>query len=215
MTPSLRWVFLLALVGCAASIPSPLVDDACVLLCHPGVRSSPEGVCELRGAQSGSVLDLARITISRCLKLCDHQLPSSVRVSCSALRLFLGACRGCRCPSTLHVMRTDEKIPSLVDELAMEVVSSSPLGAIVITVLHEALFREDAGSADGYDLIADDYESGGRLAHHADNEKPKRPNVEQPPMDIDGHDVVRLLQNDQTDSEVSDYEEDQADWALW
>ncbi|XP_014473581.1 PREDICTED: uncharacterized protein LOC106743869 [Dinoponera quadriceps] len=216
MTPPLRWVFLLALVGCAASIP--LVDDACVLLCHPRARSSPEGVCELRGAQSGSVLDLARIIVSHCLKLCDRQLQSSVRDSCFALRSFFGAYRGCRCRST-PVMPTNVKIRSLVNELAEDVAFSSPLGELVISALHAALLREDA-DAEGYDLIVDDRESGGRLAHDAENEKPRRHVLEQPPVDNGyGHGRVRPQGGDRTDntaaSDSLDEDDDNVDWELW
>lgn len=215
MTPPLRWVFLLVLVGCAASIPLPLANDACVLLCHPRARSSLEGVCELRGAQSGSVLDLARIIVSRCLKLCDHQQPSSARVSCFALRSFLGARRGCHCPST-HVMRTDASIPSLVDELAEDVVSFS-FGGVVISALYAPLLREDV-DAEGYGLIVDDYEFGSRLAHDAENEKPKkRHDVEQPSTGINGHGTI-LLQGEQTDGNAgSDSFEgdDDVDWEQW
>ncbi|XP_032682451.1 uncharacterized protein LOC116849423 [Odontomachus brunneus] len=214
MTPPLRWVFLFVLVGCATSIPLPFVNDACVLLCHPRARSSPEGVCELRGAQSGSVLDLARIIVSRCLKLCDHQQPSSARVSCFALRSFLGTRRGCHCPST-HVMRTNARIPSLVDELAEDVVSLS-FGEIVISALHAALLREDV-DAEGHDLIVDDYESGSRLAHDAENEKSKQHDVEQPPTGNNGHGTI-LLQGEQTDSNAgsdSFVGDDDVDWEKW
>lgn len=214
MTPLLRWVFLLVLVGCAASIPSALVDDACVLLCHPRTRSSPEGVCELRRAQSGSVLDLARIIVSRCLKLCNHRQPSYARVSCFALRSFLGVRRGCHCPST-RFMRTSARIPSLVDELAEDVVFSS-LGGVVISALHAALLREDADT-EGYDLVVDYYGSGSRLAQDAEDEGPKRHDVEQPPMGINGHGTV-LLQNERTDSNaLSGFSEgeDDINWKQW
>ncbi|EFN79404.1 uncharacterized protein LOC105187831 [Harpegnathos saltator] len=218
MTPPLRWVFLLALVGCAASVPSPPVDDACVLLCHPRARSSPEGVCELRAAQSGSVLDQARIIVSRCLKLCDHRLPSSVRVSCSTLRSFLGAFRGCRCSSS-RVMRSNARVSSLVDELAEEIVSSSPLGEIVIFVLHAALSREDAG-AEGNGPIVDDYEAASRPIRDAEDEKPRRYDAEQPAVDVDRHDggTVRL-QADQTQdtnaASSSSEDDDSVDWGTW
>lgn len=216
MTPSLRWVFLLALVGCAASIPSRFVDDACVLLCHPRTRSSPEGVCELRGVQSGSVLDQARIIVSRCLKLCDRQLTSSVRASCFALTSFLAAHRECRCSST-DAMRTNVNIPSLVDELAEEVVSSSPLGKIVISALHTALLHKDVEPADGYDLIADHHESGS-LAHGTETKNTKQHDVEQPPINVNSNYTARLMEDDQSDTTAASGnsdEDDNVDWEMW
>lgn len=210
MTPPLRWVFLLALVGrYAASVPTPVTVDACVSLCHPAARPSPEGVCELRAAQS--VLDQARVIVSRCLNLCDRQPPefSAVRVSCHALRSLLGDLRGCRCPSTDATMSICASVvpASLVNELAVDVVtaiSPSALGGRVICALREALAL-DLG-AEGIGLAA------GCTPDRPpeDAVKPDR-REERPPADRDDH---RSLDGDQKTTTASS-EETTIDWDEW
>lgn len=223
MTPPFQWVCLLALVGCAVSAPAPFAGDACALLCHPVPRSFPEGVCEFRRIQSGSVLDQARIIVCRCLKLCDHQQSFTEGFSCHALISLLGSqlgSRECRCSS--YPISTNAEISSLVNKLAEDVVlaisSSSPsLKERLIRALQATLL--DYAQLENVDVeavsLVDDSRSD-RLAHEAEDVKLDRDDIEQHPMDIDDE-GAELPEDDRKDtSSPSDSSEESAvDWEQW
>ncbi|XP_011872119.1 PREDICTED: uncharacterized protein LOC105564400 [Vollenhovia emeryi] len=160
MTPTFRWVFLLAMVGRAASVPRPLVVDACALLCNPGAETEsererdpnlfpryPKVNCKL---QSGSDEHQSWIIASHCLKLCSYDLSISSEVNCFALRSSLGASLGCYCealtPLSPNTMRLHEswRLDFLVKQLAEDIVTNilnSPLDTIILCELHEELFK--------------------------------------------------------------------------
>ncbi|KAL6263359.1 hypothetical protein P5V15_006154 [Pogonomyrmex californicus] len=162
MTPTFRWVFLLALVGRAASVPRPLVVDACALLCNPGAETESERArdpelfprypkvnCRL---QSESDEHQAWVLASHCLKLCGVELSIPSEVNCFAMRSSLQANLGCYCdaltPLSPNTMRLHEswRLNFLVKEIAadiLEVILSSPLDTIILCELHEELFKNN------------------------------------------------------------------------
>lgn len=161
MTPTFCWVFLLALVGRAASIPQPLIVDACALLCNPGAETESEQArdpvlyprypkvdCKL---QSDSEDDQAWVISSECTKLCNRELTTTLEVNCFALRSSLGAHLGCYCealtPLSPNTMRLHEswRLNYLVKELArdiLHVITNSPLDKIILCELHRELFKD-------------------------------------------------------------------------
>ncbi|XP_011263221.1 uncharacterized protein LOC105255577 [Camponotus floridanus] len=161
MTPTFCWVFLLALVGRAASVPQPLVVDACALLCNPGAETESEQArdpvlyprypkvdCKL---QSDSEDDQAWVISSQCMKLCNRELTTTLEVNCFALRSSLGAHLGCFCealtPLSPNTMRLHEswRLNYLVKELAndiLNVITDSPLDKIILCELHREFFKD-------------------------------------------------------------------------
>lgn len=159
MTPTFCWVFLLALVGRAASMPQPLVVDACALICNPGAETEsererdpklypryPKVNCKL---QSDSEEHQAWVIASHCLKLCNRELTFASEANCFALRSSLGANLGCYCeaftPLSPNTMRLYEswRLNFLVKELAndiLNVIANSPLDKIILCNIHEELF---------------------------------------------------------------------------
>ncbi|EZA52346.1 hypothetical protein DMN91_006692 [Ooceraea biroi] len=162
MTPLFCWVFLLALVGRAASLPAPLVNDACALVCNPGAETEgererrerdpnqypryPKGVCKL---QSKSDHDQAKVLVSHCLKLCANDLSEASELNCFVLRSSIESELGCYCPALVplspNTMRLHEnwRITHLVNELAKDLVSNifnSPIEQGVICELHQETF---------------------------------------------------------------------------
>ncbi|XP_070150474.1 uncharacterized protein [Polyergus mexicanus] len=159
MTPTFCWVFLLALVGRAASMPQPLVVDACALICNPGAETEsererdpklypryPKVNCKL---QSDSEEHQAWVLASHCLKLCNRELTFASEANCFALRSSLGANLGCYCeaftPLSPNTMRLYEswRLNFLVKELAndiLNVIAHSPLDKIILCNIHEELF---------------------------------------------------------------------------
>ncbi|XP_072762240.1 uncharacterized protein [Anoplolepis gracilipes] len=158
MTPTFSWVFLLALVGRAASMPQPLVVDACALICNPGAETEaererdpvlypryPKVNCKL---QSDSEEQQAWIITSQCLKLCNSELSLQMEANCFALRSSLGANLGCYCeamtPLSPNTMRLHEswRLNFLVKELANDILNTlydSPLDMLIICEIHEEL----------------------------------------------------------------------------
>ncbi|XP_071570939.1 uncharacterized protein [Temnothorax nylanderi] len=139
MTPTLCWVFLLALVGRATSVPRPLVVDACALLCNPGAETEsererdpvlfpryPKVNCKL---QSNSDEHQALVIASHCLKLCNPDVSITSEIYCFALRGSLQANLGCNCealsPLSPNTMRLHEswRLNFLVKELASDILS--------------------------------------------------------------------------------------------
>ncbi|XP_077271138.1 uncharacterized protein LOC143902270 [Temnothorax americanus] len=161
MTPTLCWVFLLALVGRATSVPRPLVVDACALLCNPGAETEsererdpvlfpryPKVNCKL---QSQADDHQAWIIASHCLKLCNPDVSIQSEVNCFALRGSLQANLGCYCealsPLSPNTMRLHEswRLNFLVKELASDILSvilSSPLDTLVLCEIHNELFKD-------------------------------------------------------------------------
>lgn len=161
MTPTFRWVFLLALVGRAASVPRPLVVDACALLCNPGAETEsererdpvqfpryPKVNCKL---QSDSDKHQAWIIASHCLKLCNNELSIPSEVNCFALRSSLAAHLGCYCealtPLSPNTMRLHEswRLNFLVNELADDILNAildSPLDTYILCEIHQELFKD-------------------------------------------------------------------------
>lgn len=161
MTPTFCWVFLLTMVGRAASIPQPLVVDACALLCNPGAETESEQArdpilyprypkvdCKL---QSDSEEHQAWVIASQCFKLCNRELTTSLEVNCFALRSSLGAHLGCFCealtPLSPNTMRLYEswRINYLVKELAndiLNVITDSPLDKVILCELHQEFFKD-------------------------------------------------------------------------
>lgn len=161
MTPTFRWVFLLALVGRAASVPRPLVVDACALLCNPGAETEsererdpvqfpryPKVNCKL---QSDSDKHQAWIIASHCLKLCNNELSIPSEVNCFALRSSLQANLGCYCealtPLSPNTMRLHEswRLNFLVNELADDILNTilaSPLDTYILCEIHQELFKD-------------------------------------------------------------------------
>lgn len=161
MTPTFCWVFLLALVGRAASVPRPLVVDACALLCNPGAETEsererdpvlfpryPKVNCKL---QSDSDDHQAWVIASHCLKLCNYEISISSEVNCFALRSSLQADLGCYCdaltPLSPNTMRLHEswRLNFLVKELAadiLNVILISPLDTIILCDIHDELFKD-------------------------------------------------------------------------
>ncbi|XP_012539800.1 uncharacterized protein LOC105838645 [Monomorium pharaonis] len=160
MTPMFRWVFLLALVGRAASVPRPIVVEACALLCNPGAETENEQErdpvlfprfskvnCRL---QSSSDEHQAWVIISHCLKLCNYELSIQSEVNCFALRSSLQASNGCYCealtPLSPNTMRLHEnwRLDFYVKELAKDVMSTilkSPLDTLILCEIHQELFK--------------------------------------------------------------------------
>lgn len=160
MTPTFCWVFLLALVGRATSVPRPLVVDACALLCNPGAETEseqerdkvlfpryPKVNCKL---QSNSDDHQAWIIASHCFKLCNDELSIASEVNCFALRSSLQANLGCYCealtPLSPNTMRLHEswRLNFLVKELAsdiLDVILESPLDTIILCEIHQELFK--------------------------------------------------------------------------
>lgn len=160
MTPTFCWVFLLTMVGRAASVPQPLVVDACALICNPGAETESEQArdpvlyprypkvdCKL---QSDSEEHQAWVIASECLKLCNRELTTTLEVNCFALRSSLGAHLGCFCealtPLSPNTMRLYEswRINYLVKELAndiLNVITDSPLDKIILCELHQEFFK--------------------------------------------------------------------------
>lgn len=211
MTPPLRWVFLLALVGrYAASVPASFAGDACALLCHPLAESFPEGVCKLWVAQSGSDLDQARVIVSRCQKPCDRQLPFVVGVVCHALRSLLGDYRVCRCPSTDATMPSGASVPSLVNGLAEDVVDTiypSALDRRVIRALRAAFSLGVQGN--------DDSPAAGCMPvrpQDAEDAERDRRDVETTPAEPKDQDP---LDNGNKEATTTSSEEVTIDWEQW
>lgn len=160
MTPTFCWVFLLALVGRATSMPQPLVVDACALLCNPGAETESEQArdpvlfprypkvnCKL---QSDSEEHQAWVIASECFKLCNNELTTSLEVNCFALRSSLEAHLGCYCealtPLSPNTMRLHEswRLNYLVKELASDiltVITDSPLDKLILCELHQEFFK--------------------------------------------------------------------------
>lgn len=163
MTPTFCWVFLLALVGRAASMPQPLVVDACALICNPGAETEaererdttiypryPKVNCKL---QSDGEEHQAWVIVSHCLKLCNVELSPPMEANCFALRSSLGANLGCYCealtPLSPNTMRLHEswRLNFLVKELANDIIttiSSSPLDMLVICEIHNEFISTHA-----------------------------------------------------------------------
>lgn len=160
MTPTFCWVFLLALVGRATSMPQPLIVDACALLCNPGAETESEQArdpvlfpryakvnCKL---QSDAEHHQAWVIASECLKLCNRELTISLEVNCIALRSSLQANLGCYCealtPLSPNTMRLHEswRLNYLVKELAtdiLNVITESPLDKLILCELHQEFFK--------------------------------------------------------------------------
>ncbi|XP_024888203.1 uncharacterized protein LOC112465063 [Temnothorax curvispinosus] len=190
MTPTLCWVFLLALVGRATSVPRPLVVDACALLCNPGAETEsererdpvvfpryPKVNCKL---QSDSDEHQAWIIASHCLKLCNPDVSIDSEVNCFALRGSLQANLGCFCealsPLSPNTMRLHEswRLNFLVKELASDILSvilSSPLDTLVLCDIRNELFKDvDVKSGSLYNKCKKD----GANATTAESEREKR-----------------------------------------
>nr|XP_012230050.1 PREDICTED: uncharacterized protein LOC105676597 [Linepithema humile] len=161
MTPSFCWVFLLALVGRARSVPDPVVVDACALLCNPGAETESERARDKNlypryakvncHPQSVSDDDQAWRIASHCLKLCNEELSVESEVNCFALRSSLGSNLGCYCealtPLSPNTMRLHEswRLNFLVKELAkdiMAVILDSPLDMMILCEIHKELYHE-------------------------------------------------------------------------
>lgn len=158
MTPTFYWVFLLALVGRAASMPQPLVVDACALICNPGAETEsererdpklypryPKVDCKL---QSDSEEHQAWVIASHCLKLCNRELSYASEANCFAMRSSLGANLGCYCeaftPLSPNTMRLHEswRLNFLVKELAadiLNVIAISPLDKMILCDIHKEM----------------------------------------------------------------------------
>lgn len=158
MTPTFYWVFLLALVGRAVSMPQPLVVDACALICNPGAETEsererdpnlypryPKVDCKL---QSDSEEHQAWVIASHCLKLCNRDLSYSSEANCFAMRSSLGANLGCYCeaftPLSPNTMRLYEswRLNFLVKELAADiltVIANSPLDKMILCDIHKEM----------------------------------------------------------------------------
>lgn len=168
MTPLFCWVFLLALVGRAASMPAPLVNDACALVCNPGAETEgererrerdpiqypryPKGICKL---QSSTDQDQARVLVSYCLKLCANELSDAAELNCFVLRSSFESHLGCYCPALVplspNTMRLHEnwRITHLVNELSRDLVSTiftSPIEQTVICELHREVFPDSTNT---------------------------------------------------------------------
>ncbi|XP_071570937.1 uncharacterized protein [Temnothorax nylanderi] len=190
MTPTLCWVFLLALVGRATSVPRPLVVDACALLCNPGAETEsererdpvlfpryPKVNCKL---QSNSDEHQALVIASHCLKLCNPDVSITSEIYCFALRGSLQANLGCNCealsPLSPNTMRLHEswRLNFLVKELASDILSvilSSPLDTIVLCDIHNELFNDvDVNSGTLYEKC----KKAGANATTAEPEREKR-----------------------------------------
>ncbi|XP_029161534.1 uncharacterized protein LOC114933222 isoform X2 [Nylanderia fulva] len=161
MTPTFCWMFLLAcLVGRVASVPQPLLVDACALICNPGAETEsererdtslypryPKVDCKLQSDKDESQ---AWVITSNCLKLCNVELSISMEVNCFALRSSLGANLGCYCealtplsPNTIR-LNEDWKMNFLVKELANDLVTTilnSPLDELIICEIHKELLN--------------------------------------------------------------------------
>ncbi|XP_029165767.1 uncharacterized protein LOC114936669 [Nylanderia fulva] len=161
MTPTFCWVFLLAcLVGRAASMPQPLVVDACALICNPGAETESERERDPSlyprypkvdcSRQSDKDESQAWVITSNCLKLCNVELSVQLEVNCFALRSSLGANLGCYCealtplsPNTIR-LNEDWKMNFLVKELSndlLSIVTDSPLDELIICDIHKELLN--------------------------------------------------------------------------
>ncbi|KAL0119016.1 hypothetical protein PUN28_009565 [Cardiocondyla obscurior] len=172
MTPTFRWVFLLALllavVGRAASVPRAIMVDACALLCNPGAETEsererdpvlfpryPKVNCEL---QSQSDEHQAWVIASHCMKLCGDVLSVSSEVNCFALRSSIQSSLGCNCdtaaPSNPSTMRLHEtwRLNFLVNEISKDILTtilSSPLDTFILCDIHKELFASDLDLTEG------------------------------------------------------------------
>ncbi|XP_018306920.1 uncharacterized protein [Mycetomoellerius zeteki] len=163
MTPTFCWIFLLvlALVGCATSVPRPLTVDACALLCNPGAETESERERDVRlfprypkvncKLQSLSDEHQAFAIMSHCLKLCTYELSIASEVNCFALRSSLQASIGCYCdaliPLSPNTMRLHEtwRLNLLVKELASDIMTTilnSPLDVLVLCEIRDELFED-------------------------------------------------------------------------
>ncbi|XP_029161531.1 uncharacterized protein LOC114933220 [Nylanderia fulva] len=147
MTPTFCWMFLLAcLVGRVASVPQPLVVDACALICNSEAETEskherdpflypryPKVDCKL---QSDNDKSQAWVIMSNCLKLCNVELSVNMEVNCYALRMLLATNLGCHCE--------DWKMKFLVKQLSNDLLTTfldSPRDKLIICQIHKELFN--------------------------------------------------------------------------
>lgn len=161
MTPSSRWMFLgmLALANIVASVPPPLVTDACSLLCNPGAETEedrmrdpnvfariPKASCEI---QSGDDHDQARIIMRHCLKLCSFDLTVDSVANCAAMLSTFTAELGCYCealsplsPNT-HRLGEQWRLDALVEYLSQDlftIILGLELDTLILCDIHNELF---------------------------------------------------------------------------